>query len=240
MRPIALSALFALSAALAAPAHSITLGQIDAFESGTTEGWFAGGGPMGGVPPVPPTVIGDGGPGGAGDAYLQLSSNGSAAAGGRLVGMNLSQWAGNYLASGVTGIEMDLRNFGNTDLSLRLFFEDPLPGPPVNTAVTSFAATLAAGSDWTRVLFPVTADDFALLTGDLTTLLGNTTLIRIFHGTGAAFPGEPIAALLGVDNIEAVGGQVGEVPEPASLALLLAGLAAASARGVKRRRVREG
>ena len=86
MRPIAVTALVALSTALAAPAQCITLGQIDTFESGTTEGWFAGGGPMGGVPPVPPTVIGDGGPGGAGDAYLQLSSNGSATAGGRLVG----------------------------------------------------------------------------------------------------------------------------------------------------------
>ena len=32
----------------------VTIGQIDTFQDGTLGGWFAGGGPGGGVPPTPP------------------------------------------------------------------------------------------------------------------------------------------------------------------------------------------
>lgn len=225
IRPIALVLAAALGT-LAAPAGAVVVGQVDTFGDGTTAGWFAGGGPSGGRPPAPPTVISNGGPGGQGDAYLQLSSTGSMGPGGRLVGMNAAQWAGDYLAAGITGIQMDLRNLGTTDLSLRLYFEDPIPGPPVNEAVTAFAADLPAGGDWTRVLFPVTGADLVALAGDIPTLLAGTTVLRLFHGTAADFPGEPIAGLLGVDNVRAVG----ELPEPSSLALLATALGLLGAR----------
>ncbi len=51
-----------------------------------------------------------------------------------------SAMAGNYLSSGIFGISIDLRNFGTTDLTIRLLFEDPIPGPPLNTGVTTFGA----------------------------------------------------------------------------------------------------
>ncbi len=230
MRPIAVGVLAAALGGLTVPAGAVVIGQLDTFSDGTTGGWFAGGGPLGGTPPVPPTVIQGGGPGGADDSYLQLSSTGSQGAGGRLVGMNASQWAGDYLAAGVTGIQMDLRNFGTTDLSLRLYFEDPIPDPPANEAVTSFTANLPAGGDWMRVLFPVTEADLVLLAGDIPTLLAGTTVLRLFHGTAADFPGEPVAGLLGVDNIQAIGEQNGVLPVPATLALLLAGVGLFGAR----------
>ena len=144
--------------------------------------------------------------------------------------MNASQWAGDYIAAGVIGIEMDLRNLGTTDLTLRLYFEDPIPGPPVNEAVTSFTANLPAGGDWTRVLFPVNEAGLVDLAGDIPTLLAGTTVLRLFHGPAADFPGEPIAGLLGVDNIRAVGEQTGELPGPGTLALLAAGIGALGTR----------
>jgi hypothetical protein len=105
-----LSAAVTLAAAtLAVPAHAVSVGQIDTFSSGV-QGWSAGGGPLGQSPPVPPAVVGTGGPGGVGDAFLQITSDGNAGAGGRLVAMNiLGQWSGNYTAAGVTGIAMKLK-----------------------------------------------------------------------------------------------------------------------------------
>jgi hypothetical protein len=226
MRFAAVAALVAFSVVLSPSAQAVTLGQVDTFEA-SIENWFAGGGPFGAVPPIPPSVVASGGPGGADDAYLQVTSNGSAGPGGRLVAMNGAQWAGDYLAAGVGGIAMDLRNFGTSDLTLRLLFEDPMAGaPPANLAATTFEVTLLAGGDWTHVVFPIAPTDLTVLMGDASTLLSNTTLIRLYHGTDAAFPGERIAGLLGVDNIAAVGA----VPEPAALTLMLTGLALFGAR----------
>jgi PEP-CTERM motif len=208
-------------------AYAVVLGQVDTF-SGDLEGWFAGGGPGGGVPSVPPSVVPNGGPGGTGDPYLVVTALGGFSAGGRLVAMNAGQWAGDYTAAGVTAVEMDLRNLGATDLEVRLYLEDPIPGPPQNEAVTNVSFLLPAGGAWTHVLFPLTAGDLATQNGDPVTLLGNTTILRIFHSTSPAFPGEPVAGILGVDNIRAV-------PEPATLALMLAGLAGLAGVAAQRR-----
>jgi hypothetical protein len=214
-RNLAAGILF-LACTMSPTAHAVVLGQVDTF-SGDLEGWFAGGGPGGAVPPVPPTVVPNGGPGGIGDPYLVVTALGGVSAGGRLVGMNAGQWAGDYTAAGVTAVEMDLRNLGATDLEVRLYLEDPIPGPPQNEAVTNVSFLLPAGGGWTHVLFPLTTSDLATQNGDSATLLGNTTILRIFHGTASAFPGEPVAGMLGVDNIRAV-------PEPATIVLMLAGL----------------
>ena len=90
---------------------------IDDFEDGTTQNWVVG--LLGAPSPVPPANVTDGGPSGAGDNYMQLTSLGGAGAGSRLVAINLSQWAGNYTSLGFTSISMDLRNLGDTDLSIR-------------------------------------------------------------------------------------------------------------------------
>jgi hypothetical protein len=217
--------LLALTAS--APARARPLGQVDTFESGTTEGWFAGAGPNGGVPPTPPSVVSSGGPAGGADAYLLLTSTGTEGApGGRLVAMNASQWAGDYAATGVSAIAMDLRNFGSTDLEIRIYLEDPITGPPSNAAVTSTSVALPAGGGWTPVVFPLTAGALAVLDGDAATLLSAVTIVRIVHAPEAAFPGPALAAVLGVDNVRVV-------PEPATAALVAIGLA-----GLARRRRR--
>jgi hypothetical protein len=96
---------------LAPFASGATVGQIDTFQDGTTDGWFAGGLGLGLVPPIPPQVIANGGPKGAGDQYLQITGIGGDGAGSRIVAINLAQWAGNYLTPGLTGIAMDLKTW---------------------------------------------------------------------------------------------------------------------------------
>ena len=201
-------------------AHAVGPGEVDTFSSGV-EGWFAGGGPVGGVPPAPPTVIADGGPAGAGDSFLLLRANGSDGPGGRLVGMNASQWAGDYLGAGITAIAMDLRNLARTELSIRLYFEDPIAAPPLDEAVTTMSVVLPVGAGWTHVVFPISPAALTVLQGSATTLLANTTVLRIFSGDAPDFPPDRVAGVLGVDNIQAIA-----VPEPATLALLVAGLGA--------------
>jgi len=111
---------------------------------------------------------------------------------------------------------MDLRNLGDSELTIRLVFESPFAAPP-NFAVTNTGFTLGARSDWTHVLFPIGVGDLTPLFGSsVTGALGDTTVLRIQHSTGAT-DAQPIAGILGVDNISAV-------PEPATTAMVVAGL----------------
>ncbi|MEP7365885.1 MAG: PEP-CTERM sorting domain-containing protein [Acidobacteriota bacterium] len=193
------------------------IGQIDTFEDGTTQGWTAGGGPVGGVPPNPPANIPTGGPAGLNDNYLQITSNGSSGAGGRLVALNaLGQWAGDYAGLGLGVISMDLINLGQSDLEIRLYLENPIPGPPTDDAVTG-SFFLPAGSGWMHATFDVSAAGLTVLNGSAANLLSNVTVLRIMHNAAAGFPPPQIAAVLGVDNIAA------EVPEPSTMLLSMFG-----------------
>ena len=205
-------------------ASALTLGQSDGFEDGTTQGWVinllgTGSPPAGTLP----TNVATGGPSGANDNYLQLTSNGTGGSGGRLVAINVSQWAGDYTALGVTGISASLRNFGATDLSLRLLVSNPTTGPPTASAISTNAIFLAANSGWVDVFFPLSAGDLTALVGSTAAALSGATELRILHSASASFPGAPIVAQLGVDNFTAV-------PEPGAGLLLGMGLTALAAR----------
>lgn len=200
----------------AGQASALSIGTIDDFEDGTTQGWVTA--LLGSPNPLPPTNV-LGGPAGAGDHYLRLESSGGPGAGGRLVAINLAQWAGDYLAAGIGGFSVDLRNFGNTDLAIRFYLENPMGGPPTDDAISA-AFLLPAGSGWQRALIPIGAGQLTLLNGDVNTLLSNVTALRILHTSTAAFPPDRISAVLGVDNLQAVGA----VPEPATMVLVGSGL----------------
>jgi hypothetical protein len=203
---------------------AVTIGQVDNFEDGTTQNWVVG--LLGQPHAAPPSNAPTGGPAGVDDNFLQLTSLGASAAGSgsRLAGINfMGQWAGNYVAAGVSEIAMDVRNLGATDLFLRLAFSDPTAGPPANVAFSTTPVVLPAGGDWTHVVFPLA--DLTSGIGSVPAALGNTTELRIYHSTSPNFPNpvtpiDPVMAVLGVDNIEARG-TVLTVPDGGATLLFL-------------------
>ncbi|HET8548321.1 MAG TPA: hypothetical protein VFL57_09970 [Bryobacteraceae bacterium] len=202
--------------------QAVTIGQIDTFEDGTTQNWVVNLLGMG-THPAPPVNQPNGGPGGAGDNFLLLTSFGGTGAGSRMSAINVAQWSGNYLAAGIGAISMDLRNLGNTDLTLRLLIADPMGGPPQNEAISQ-GVFLPVASGWMSVTIPISAGTMTAQSGNVVTALTNATELRIFHSPTAAFPGPPIAASLGVDNIQAIPGPA--IPEPATGIMASAGLIA--------------
>ena len=104
---------------LPSAAFGITSGQVDDFENGTTMSWREG-------PSSPngPQNITTGGPAGVGDNYLRNVSSGQTfTAGGKMVMFNTAQWRGDYVAAGVTSIQVSMANFGDTPLAMRIALE---------------------------------------------------------------------------------------------------------------------
>lgn len=198
--------ILAASVSCSLGAQAVTSGQVDSFQDGSTQGWSSGL-----ANPAPPANVATGGPAGDADRFLLATATGVHGPGGKLVAIAGPAWSGDYLAAGVDRIEMDLANFGSTSLALRLF----LGGAPGFTALSLDAVTLPAGSGWVHVGFDLSP---AALQGAALDVLGGVTQLRLFHGTQAVFPGEDIAASLGLDNVTAV-------PEPPVAALLAASLA---------------
>jgi hypothetical protein len=212
------------------------VGQINNFEDGTTQGWIISIGPFNPTPPFPPANVPTGGPAGVGDNYLRLTSTGIGGPppnpNSRMAVINTSsQWTGNYLAAGVNAITLDVINLGATDLHLRLLFEDPMFGPPQNEAFSTNPVVLSVGGGWTSVTFLINPGDLTAGMGTVQGALTNTTAIRIFHSPQAGFPGPPVAAQLGVDNIRAAA-----IPEPTTMLLLGTGLAGVAAKVHRRRK----
>ncbi|MEO5722021.1 MAG: hypothetical protein ABIR71_11185 [Chthoniobacterales bacterium] len=192
-------------------AHAIVAGQVDTFENGTTMGWAHG---------VPGYLlnIDTGGPAGAGDHYLQLRADGNGA-GGRLTTFNLQQWLGNYIAQGITSLEIDLLNQGAVSLSIRFAFKSQntqnAPG------YLSSAMILPVGSGWQHFSIALTPANFTAVGGPVafntffSTGIGDA---RIINSVGTSnLNGDFVIGQVGIDNIRAV-------PEPGAVVLVLGGL----------------
>jgi len=196
-------------------ANAIALGQVDDFQDGTTQFWSNGGA---GAPPV--INVPTGGPGGVNDAFMQITSTGDGGAGRFLVAFNQTQWIGDYIATGVNSIEVDLMNQGSVNLSIRLAFKEfgsfGSPG-----YLSSTPALLAPGSGWQHFVFSITPGTMTPVGGppDFNTFFsGGNGEMRIINEVGTTnLNGDVVVAQLGVDNIHAV-------PEPTTALLGASGL----------------
>jgi hypothetical protein len=192
---------------------AITVGQADTFQDGTTANWMNGG-------TMQPQNISTGGPAGNGDRFMELTSDGSGT-NGRLTVFNRTQWLGNYLSTGVNEIDLELNNFSNVTLSIRLAFKSGTFGGAPGYVTTS-AFTLAPNSGWQHVVFSITAGAM--------TAVGNPSAFATFFTAPAEFRiinasttldlnGDAVVGQLGIDNIIAV-------PEPDVLVLVGTGIVA--------------
>jgi hypothetical protein len=226
-RPFLATLAVALAAAAAAPAQPVA-GQIDDFQDGTTRNWTNG---FGATDPTNQP----GGPTGASDRFLQFTSRGGFGGGSKLIIFNRSQWGGgttgvggNYVAAGITAVEMDLKAIIVPTTDPNLHFR---------IALKTTADQLSPGYESTTP-FDVAADgawhhfSFLLDTGHLTAVNNPLPLDQFLTSVGefrilsAAstldLQGDAILATAGVDNIHAVS----PIPEPGSLLLALAGAVA--------------
>jgi len=185
--------LTALLLALAPPAVAVVDAQIDTFESATTEGWSVG---VGGHP-APPQNVATGGPDGAGDHYLLLTSLGGFGAGSRLAAFNQAQWSGDYLTAGVGALLVDVNNLGGTDLFLRLLVTDGSGLSASHAAVSTDAVFVPAGSGWITVAFRIRPSDLTAQVGNVADALSDTAQLWIFDNDTVSFPPDAIAASLG-------------------------------------------
>lgn len=201
-----------VGALLPLSASAVIIGQTDTFEDAIGN-WYAG---ENAAPPAPPQVIADGGPNGAGDAFLKITSQGGSGPGSRLAAINNSQWSGDYVSSGIKKITMDLNNQGISDLTVRIFFSGA-----AGQAVTE-GVFVPSASGWVNVEFFIDPGTLTSIFGDVAAILSNTSLLRIVHNPGVG-NAVPVAGVLGVDNISA---QSAAVPLPAGLWLMLSGLLA--------------
>lgn len=209
---LAIVALVALGFAVSG--YAVVPGQTDDFQDGTTQNWTNGGAP--GAPPV--VNLTSGGPGGAGDSYIRVTSVGGGGPGSRLTTLNEVQWLGDYVNQGITTIEMDLNNFSQTDLSIRIAFkESDGAGAP---GYVSQAFNLQAVPVWGHFVFSITAATMIPINNPApfnTFFSGNFVEMRIINSVNPNLNGDSVVAELGIDNIHAV-------PEPTSFVLASVGL----------------
>lgn len=208
-----------------AHAHAIMLGQVDDFQDGTLQGWQSH---------ALPVNVADGGPAGLGDRCLGLTSDGGTGDSGLLRASNyLRQWSGDFVAAGVNGVEMDLRNLGPTPLEIRVVLS--LGNYGGYTSTVSFP--LPANGEWYHAAFGLTVADLTFLGGgypDFDQGMRGVGGLTIRHQAGAPSAlGTPIASQIDIDNIRAV-------PEPCSLVLTALGGLAMARFPLGRSRVRRG
>jgi hypothetical protein len=201
--------------------RSVTINQPETFSSGSPAGWRSG--ENAGQQPI---VVTTGGPDGASDRFLSLQTSGTHNTQSRMVTFNTeSNWAGDYASLGVTALEMDLKNFGDTfgspvTLQIRIALKETTGSTSPGYA-TKLAIVLPDDGKWHHAVFSFRPEDFAAIgspTMSLMQLLADPGEIRILHSVEPSLKGDLVEGLvqLGIDNIAAV-------PESGSCIIALSG-----------------
>jgi hypothetical protein len=216
----AVFALIALAWYCAPAGAQITFGKLEDFQNQSLDGW--GQGPAPNVDPNPSFLVSTGGPAGAGDAFLENPSSGSAGVGGRQVVLNSTNWIGNFTAAGVTRMDVRMANLGTTALSMRVGIEDQAGARYVSTN----AISLAPDGQWHSLSFGLTPDDLSHDRGvdSAAQALATVSSFRFMSASNATFQGDVMASTLGIDNIHAV-------PEPGAVGFVAGVMGLALRRG---------
>ena len=194
MTRIFVTALGFVAIVLAVPAWAVDPAQADNFEDGTTMGWQEGA-----VSPNPPVNVPDGGPGGAGDAYLENTSSGGTGAGSKMIMYNNAQWTGDYISAGVSSLQAHLINLGATELPMRVAVE----GAGGGRFASIDPIVLPSGSGWYHVVFDLTDASMTSVGGTqtLAEVLASVTELRVLAANVPDWNGASIVGVLGVDNL---------------------------------------
>lgn len=189
-------------------AQAVPVGHVDDFQDGSTMNWTDGGSPN------PPFSAADSGPSGTGDFAIEEVSSGGPVAGGRMVIFNRVQWTGDYIAEGVTAIQIDMFSLALTDLPMRLAVENSL----LKRQGSVNAQILPGDGQYHTLTFNINPIDFGSIgTSTFEEVLSDVVTLRILSAqTGPAWMGDAINSAILLDNIRAV-------PEPSSLGLLASG-----------------
>lgn len=180
--------LFALASGTARAAP--TAGQSDTFDNGDLMSWEQG---------MVDSITGEatGGPDGANDGYIQVTSTGGSMQNSRMTVFNTAiRWTGNWLTPEIGQVDVHLKNDSAQALQIRLKFESGI------ARVYSLAQTVPADGQWALYSFSLAPGSFEG-PGDPKAVLSSVTTFRIEHNPNAIHPPPVIAAVLGIDNVTA-------------------------------------
>ncbi len=197
--------------------QAVTLASLNTFTAGS-EGWAEGG-----ASPNPPAqATGPGRDGGAG--FLQNDSDASGSGGRQLMWNDSAAWTGNYLAAGISAVSFWVNNLsaGGTGLSLRVAFGGP--GGWFVSAPRTVASSAPADA-WTRLGFPLAANEFTAISGSPGTAVWSDTMAGVTRFeilSSADLPSLTNGNFLRGDNLVSTVrfDDIAAVPEPSTLALL--------------------
>lgn len=200
-----------LAAAVVAGLSSVCLGdlltQVDTFDTDTLN-WDSSFGTS------TTNWIATGGPGGDGDAFMKIGTNGaSSGAGSRLGAWNQAQWQGDYIGLGITAFQVDIAGFEGPGAELRMMFLSNLGS--VFTTIES--VSIPTDGVWRTYTFHIAGSDLVLLSGlqqydEAFTDVGRV-FIRHQPGDPAGFGGAPAYdGWIGVDNIRVIVPGTGVLP----------------------------
>lgn len=165
--------------------QDIAIGQTSDFSTGT-QGWkhqISN--------PNDPVQVANGGPNGAGDAYLNVTnSTMTGSAGSKFAFINDdADWTGDYTAAGIIAITCDVQNLGTEPLYLRVALNKSFP----NWAASTNPIVIAPNTTWTSIVFPINSSDLTVSQGGstLADILADVDQIRIISNDGTS-PTAPI------------------------------------------------
>jgi len=193
----------------------VVVGSASNFNGSDTQGWTNG---FVDDPQVLP-----GGPGGAGDGYLRVTSDGSGSGGKLTVFNNDPQWTGNWLASGVTHVSMDFFNFDPQGRTLYMRMSFLMAAGPGQPAYCTPAFQVPADGQWHHAVWEISQSALQTAGSPLPydIAMEGITQVRIFYSVNPSSVGTNFASSVGIDNVTAL-------PAPgagAALVLLCAGSA---------------